>query len=163
MFLALSLDLIRYPFIPPEKYEVTLTFDFKRKLYDIQPSWAAYLVLLEECNLMLKEKQASEIFSSRPNFFFSRYLFHKTTYQVIGRGKFSTFYSFKLDHLMWSTHCELVKLYGWILCTILFFFFSGGVQADADARRDNVRNRGTGDGSEILGVRAVLVLVDDKR
>lgn len=49
----------RYSLFLPEKYEVTLTFDFKRKFYDIQPSWAAYLVLLDECDFMLKEKQAS--------------------------------------------------------------------------------------------------------
>ncbi|XP_031370853.1 dynein heavy chain 2, axonemal [Apis dorsata] len=41
-----------------EKYEVMLTFDFKRKFYDIQPSWTAYLGLLHECDFMLKEKQA---------------------------------------------------------------------------------------------------------
>lgn len=66
--------LDRYSSIPfcPEKYEVMLTFDFKRKFYDIQPSWTAYLGLLHECDFMLKEKQASlENFFfkfSRPNF-----------------------------------------------------------------------------------------------
>ncbi|XP_017886409.1 dynein heavy chain 2, axonemal [Ceratina calcarata] len=40
-----------------EKYEVSLTFDFKRKVHDIDPSWAAYLELLEECEGMLKEKK----------------------------------------------------------------------------------------------------------
>ncbi|CAL7938030.1 unnamed protein product [Xylocopa violacea] len=40
-----------------EKYEVSLSYDFRRKLYDIQPSWNAYLVLLEKSESMLKEKK----------------------------------------------------------------------------------------------------------
>ncbi|CAK9808028.1 Dynein axonemal heavy chain 2 [Anthophora quadrimaculata] len=40
-----------------DKYEVAMTFDFKRKLYDIEPSWNAYLALLSETEVMLKEKK----------------------------------------------------------------------------------------------------------
>lgn len=48
------------PFPPvfiAEKYEVHLSFDFRRKLNDVQPSWAAYLLLLTKCEVMLKEKK----------------------------------------------------------------------------------------------------------
>ncbi|XP_076632445.1 dynein heavy chain 2, axonemal kl-2 [Colletes latitarsis] len=40
-----------------EKYEVTLTFDFRRKLNHVKPSWAAYLELLAKCEVMLAEKK----------------------------------------------------------------------------------------------------------
>lgn len=38
---------------------MTLTFDFKRKLHDVQPAWTAYLTLLEESSVMLKQKKAN--------------------------------------------------------------------------------------------------------
>lgn len=44
-----------------------------------------------------------------------------------------------------------------------FFFFLGGIQADADARCGNVRNRRARAGSKILGIRTVHVLVGDTR
>ncbi|EZA48745.1 Dynein heavy chain 2, axonemal [Ooceraea biroi] len=40
-----------------EKYEVPLTFEFKRKLKDIERSWAAYLELLATCEVTLSEKK----------------------------------------------------------------------------------------------------------
>ncbi|XP_053977121.1 dynein axonemal heavy chain 2 [Hylaeus volcanicus] len=40
-----------------EKYEVPLTFDFRRKLNHIEPSWAAYLVLLANSENMLIGKK----------------------------------------------------------------------------------------------------------
>ncbi|XP_076240945.1 dynein heavy chain 2, axonemal kl-2 [Calliopsis andreniformis] len=40
-----------------EKYEVTMTFDFKRKLTNVPPAWTAYLQLLEKCEVMLAEKK----------------------------------------------------------------------------------------------------------
>ncbi|KAK2576896.1 hypothetical protein KPH14_005521 [Odynerus spinipes] len=40
-----------------EKYEVTTTFEFKRKLKDIDRSWAAYLELLAACEAILLEKK----------------------------------------------------------------------------------------------------------
>lgn len=42
-----------------EKYEATLTFDFRRKLNQIDPSWAAYLELLSRCKFMLMEKKVN--------------------------------------------------------------------------------------------------------
>ncbi|XP_018342049.1 PREDICTED: dynein heavy chain 2, axonemal [Trachymyrmex septentrionalis] len=40
-----------------EKYEVPLTFEFKRKLKDIDRSWTAYLELLATCEVTLLEKR----------------------------------------------------------------------------------------------------------
>ncbi|XP_011862155.1 PREDICTED: dynein heavy chain 2, axonemal [Vollenhovia emeryi] len=40
-----------------EKYEVPLTYDFKRKLKDIDRSWTAYLELLATCKVTLLEKK----------------------------------------------------------------------------------------------------------
>ncbi|KAG7190743.1 hypothetical protein KM043_006815 [Ampulex compressa] len=40
-----------------EKHEVPLTFEFKRKLKDIDRSWAAYLELLASCEEILLEKK----------------------------------------------------------------------------------------------------------
>ncbi|XP_068978772.1 dynein axonemal heavy chain 2 [Bombus flavifrons] len=48
---------IHYQYETLEKYEVSFTYDFMRKLHDIQPSWAAYLTLLEECRETLKAKK----------------------------------------------------------------------------------------------------------
>jgi len=39
------------------KYEVPLTFEFKRKLKDIDRSWTAYLELLATCEVTLLEKK----------------------------------------------------------------------------------------------------------
>ncbi|XP_043512192.1 dynein axonemal heavy chain 2 [Frieseomelitta varia] len=40
-----------------EKYEVSMTYDFKRKVHDIQLAWNAYLALLEKSKYMLKQKK----------------------------------------------------------------------------------------------------------
>ncbi|XP_076651590.1 dynein heavy chain 2, axonemal kl-2 [Halictus rubicundus] len=40
-----------------EKYDVTLSFDFRRRLGQIEPSWAAYLELLAQSEIMLAAKK----------------------------------------------------------------------------------------------------------
>ena len=46
-------------FLDAEKYEVSMTYDFKRKVHDIQLAWNAYLALLENSEDMLRQKKAS--------------------------------------------------------------------------------------------------------
>lgn len=113
---------------------------------------------------MLKEKQASEIFSLVQICFSCYLLFHKTIREGLIERIQIKFIQTELFNIMINSVNWLNCMEQMDLCvTILFFFFSDGVQADADARRGNVRNRHTGDGSEILELRAVHVLVDDKR
>ncbi|XP_078053365.1 dynein heavy chain 2, axonemal kl-2 [Augochlora pura] len=48
---------IREQYQTLEKYEVALTFDFKRRHHYMEPSWAQYVELLANCELMLEEKK----------------------------------------------------------------------------------------------------------
>lgn len=51
-----------------EKYEVPLTYEFKRKLKDIDRSWTAYLELLATCEVTLLEKKARYSLGIKGNF-----------------------------------------------------------------------------------------------
>lgn len=51
-----------------EKYEVPLTYDFKRKLKDIDRSWTAYLELLATCKVTLLEKKVRYSLGIKENF-----------------------------------------------------------------------------------------------
>lgn len=51
-----------------EKYEVPLTYEFKRKLKDIERSWAAYLELLATCEVTLLEKKVRHFLGIKDNF-----------------------------------------------------------------------------------------------
>lgn len=52
----------------PEKYEVPLTREFKRKLKDIDRSWTAYLELLATCEVTLLEKKVRYSLGTKENF-----------------------------------------------------------------------------------------------
>jgi len=51
-----------------EKYEVPLTYEFKRKLKDIDRSWTAYLELLATCEVTLLEKKVRYSLGIKENF-----------------------------------------------------------------------------------------------
>lgn len=53
------LDSFVYSSSSADKYEVQMSYDFRRKLQDIQPSWNAYLEILNMAEGMLIEKKAT--------------------------------------------------------------------------------------------------------